>query len=177
MTTLALAAPHVGVRTRPQTAPRVLDANRLGDHLDRLYRAALGMTGSPAYAEDLVQDVCVKVLAKPRLVSSDDDLGYLLRVLRNTFISGRRTAARRPATATAPEDLERYEAIAGADPVRALEARELYARIAELPGHQRDALVAVDLLGLSYKEAAATLDVPAGTIMSRLFRARQALAA
>ena len=177
MTTLALAAPHIGVRTRPQAAPRVLDANRLGDHLDRLYRAALGMTGSPADAEDLVQDVCVKVLAKPRHVSSDDDLGYLLRVLRNTFISGRRTAARRPATATAPEDLERYEAASGTDPYRALEARELYARIAELPEHQRDALVAVDLLGLSYKEAAATLDVPTGTIMSRLFRARQTLTA
>jgi RNA polymerase sigma-70 factor, ECF subfamily len=176
MTTLALAAPQIGVRTGSRTAPRVLDANRLGDHLDRLYRAALGMTGSPADADDLVQDVCVKVLAKPRLVNGDDDLGYLLRVLRNTFISGRRTAARRPATATAPEDLERFEANGGgADPVRALEARELYAHIATLPDHQRDALVAVDLLGLSYKEAAETLRVPTGTIMSRLFRARQAL--
>jgi RNA polymerase sigma-70 factor (ECF subfamily) len=176
MTTLALAAPQIGVRTRSAPAPRVLDANRLGDHLDRLYRAALGMTGSPADAEDLVQDVCVKVLAKPRLVNGDDDLGYLLRVLRNTYISSRRTAARRPATATAPEDLERHEANGGgADPVRAFEARELYARIAELPEQQRDALVAVDLLGLSYKEAAATLGVPTGTIMSRLFRARQAL--
>ena len=177
MTTLALAAPHVGVRTRPQAAPRVLDANRLGDHLDRLYRAALGMTGSPADAEDLVQDVCVKVLAKPRLVTGDDDLGYLLRVLRNTFISNRRALARRPALATAPEDLERFESRNGSDPERALEATQLYAKIAELPEHQRDALVAVDLLGLSYKEAAAHLEVPTGTIMSRLFRARQALAA
>jgi RNA polymerase sigma-70 factor (ECF subfamily) len=179
MTTLALAAPRFGVTTRlqpaPAAAPHVLDANRLGDHLDRLYRAALGMTGSPADAEDLVQDVCVKVLAKPRLVSGEDDLGYLLRVLRNTFISNLRTATRRPAAPTAPEDLERFEA-RGTDPERAFEARELYARIAELPEHQRDALVAVDLLGLSYKEAAATMDVPTGTIMSRLFRARQALA-
>jgi RNA polymerase sigma-70 factor, ECF subfamily len=180
MTTLALAAPRYGVtaRLKPASAaaPHVLDANRLGDHLDRLYRAALGMTGSPADAEDLVQDVCVRVLAKPRLVSNGDDLGYLLRVLRNTHISNRRTLARRPATATAPEDMERHEARSH-DPERAFEARELYARIAELPEHQRDALVAVDLLGLSYKEAAETLDVPTGTIMSRLFRARQALAA
>jgi RNA polymerase sigma-70 factor (ECF subfamily) len=178
MTTLAFAAPRFGVSTRlspAPAAPHVLDANRLGDHLDRLYRAALGMTGSPADAEDLVQDVCVKVLAKPRLVTGEDDLGYLLRVLRNTFISSRRTAARRPAAPTAPEDLERYEANGGADPERALAARELYARIAELPEHQRDALVAVDLLGLSYKEAAETMGVPTGTIMSRLFRARQAL--
>ena len=179
MTTLALAAPRIGVSTRLRTAPagpHVLDANRLGDHLDRLYRAALGLTGSPADAEDLVQDVCVRVLSKPRLVSGDDDLGYLLRVLRNTFISGRRSAARRPATAVAPEDLERFESN-GADPERAFQARELYAQIAALPEHQRDALVAVDLLGLSYKEAASTMGVPTGTIMSRLFRARQALAA
>jgi RNA polymerase sigma-70 factor (ECF subfamily) len=179
MTTLALAAPRYGVSARLKpaaAAPHVLDANRLGDHLDRLYRAALGMTGSPADAEDLVQDVCVRMLAKPRLVSNGDDLGYLLRVLRNTFISNRRAMARRPATATAPEDLERYESHNGSDPDRALEARELYGKIAELPQHQRDALVAVDLLGLTYKEAAATMDVPTGTIMSRLFRARQAVA-
>ena len=180
MTTLALAAPRFGVSSRLQpaaAAPHVLDANRLGDHLDRLYRAALGMTGSPADAEDLVQDVCVRVLAKPRLVTNGDDLGYLLRVLRNTFISNRRASIRRPATATAPEDMERYESHKASDPERAFEARELYAKIAELPDHQRDALVAVDLLGLSYKEAAETMDVPTGTIMSRLFRARQALAA
>ena len=179
MTTLAFSAPRYGVssitKTKTAAAPHVLDANRLGDHLDRLYRAALGLTGSPADAEDLVQDACVRVLAKPRLVSGDDDLGYLLRVLRNTFISNRRTAARRPATATAPEDLERFEASPIANPERAFEARQLYARIAELPDHQRDVLVAVDLLGLSYKEAAASLGVPTGTIMSRLFRARQAL--
>ena len=132
MTTLALAAPRYGVSARlkpaPAAAPHVLDANRLGDHLDRLYRAALGMTGSPADAEDLVQDVCVRVLSKPRLVTNGDDLGYLLRVLRNTFISNRRTLARRPATATAPEDMERYESSRAADPERAFEARQLYAR-------------------------------------------------
>jgi RNA polymerase sigma-70 factor, ECF subfamily len=178
MTTLAFSTP-LGALARRRSdavaAPHVLDANRLGDHLDRLYRAALGLTGSPADADDLVQDVCVRVLAKPRLVSGGDDLGYLLRVLRNTFISNRRTAARRPATATAPEDLERFEANGFASPERAFEARQLYAKIAELPEHQRDVLVAVDLLGLSYKEAADTLDVPTGTIMSRLYRARQAL--
>ena len=80
----------------------------------------VGLTGSPADAEDLVQDVCVKVLAKPRLVSGGDDLGYLLRVLRNTFISNHRTAARRPAAVTAPEDLDRFEA-RGTDPERALD--------------------------------------------------------
>jgi RNA polymerase sigma-70 factor (ECF subfamily) len=180
MSTIALAAPTTAPTLRRQpaaaTATRVLDASRLGRHLDRLYRAALGMTGSQQDAEDLVQDVCVRVLAKPRLLSADDDLGYLLRVLRNTFISQRRAAARRPATAVAPEDLERFESVSS-DPAAAFEARQLYAAIADLPEHQRDAIAAVDLFGLSYKEAAASLKVPVGTIMSRLFRARQALAA
>jgi RNA polymerase sigma-70 factor, ECF subfamily len=178
MTTLAFSAPFGASAKRRSdavAAPHVLDANRLGDHLDRLYRAALGLTGSPADAEDLVQDVCVRVLAKPRVVSGSDDLGYLLRVLRNTFISNRRTAVRRPATVTAPEDLERYRANSQTDPERAFEARQLYAKIAELPDHQRDVLVAVDLLGFSYKEAAERFGVPTGTIMSRLFRARKAL--
>jgi RNA polymerase sigma-70 factor (ECF subfamily) len=183
MPTHAPSAPRQAVRRRPghhttsprPAGPRVLDAARLATHLDRLYRAALGLCGSPTDAEDLVQDVCVRVLAKPRLLSGDDDLGYLLRVLRNTFISHCRTNARRPATVMAPEDLERFET-RGADPETAFEARQLYGRIADLPDHQRDALVAVDLLGLSYKEAATHLDVPTGTIMSRLFRARQALA-
>jgi RNA polymerase sigma-70 factor (ECF subfamily) len=175
MSTLASPAPcPVAVRPR-RRAPRVLDAARLAGQLDRLHRAALGLSGSPPDAEDLVQEVCVRVLAKPRLLSGDDDLGYLLQVLRNTFISQRRTAARRPATAVAPEDLERFEG-SGADPEQALEARQLYARIAALPDHQRDVLVAVDVCGFSYQEAAASLAVPTGTVMSRLFRARRALA-
>jgi RNA polymerase sigma-70 factor (ECF subfamily) len=180
MPSLALSGPrHAGRRRsghRHASHPRALDAARLATHLDRLYRAALGLCGNPQDAEDLVQDVCVKILAKPRLLTGDDELGYLLSVLRNTFISNCRTSARRPATATAPEDLDRFETTSR-DPHAALEARQLYADIAALPEHQRDALVAVDLVGLSYKEASKRLAVPTGTIMSRLFRARQALAA
>ena len=152
-----------------------LDPERLGDHVDRLYRAALALTGSPADAEDLVQDTYVRILARPRFMRTADDLGYLLRVLRNTFLTRRRDAGRRPREVVLDEEPGALRT--SGHPDAALEARELYARIAELPDHQRDALVAVDLLGLSYKEAAATLDVPTGTIMSRLYRARQTLTA
>jgi len=153
-----------------------LETGRLALHLTRLQRTALALCSGRSHdADDLVQEVYVKVLAKPRILTGDDEAGYLLRVLRNTFVSQRRSAARRPATATAPEDLERFESgVPG--PQRALEARQLYGHIAGLPEHQRDVVVAVDLLGLSYKEAAQSLDVPAGTIMSRLFRARRTLA-
>jgi len=153
-----------------------LDTGRLAAHLNRLQRAALALCSGRSHdADDLVQEVYVKVLAKPRTLRGDDEAGYLLRVLRNTFISQRRAAARRPATPAAPADLERFEARAS-DPHHALEARQLYGQIAGLPSRQRDVVVAVDLLGLSYREAAQGLGVPAGTIMSRLFRARRALA-
>jgi RNA polymerase sigma-70 factor, ECF subfamily len=153
-----------------------LDSSRLATHLTRLQRAALALCSGRSHdADDLVQEVYVKVLAKPRTLTGDDEAGYLLRVLRNTFVSQRRSEARRPATATAPADLERFESRAPS-PQRALEARQLYGRIAGLPSRQRDVVLAVDLLGLSYKEAAQSLDVPAGTIMSRLFRARRTLA-
>src|SRR6059058_192574 len=91
----------------PVLAPRKLDPERLGDHFDRLYRAAWALCGSREDAEDLVQDTYARVLARPRLVRGDDDIGYLVRVLRNTFISQRRAAARRPVKATPPpEELE-----------------------------------------------------------------------
>src|SRR3982750_114881 len=76
---------------------RPLDPARLGDHLDRLYRAAWALTGSREQAEDLVQETYARVLARPRFLRNDDDLGYLLRVLRNTFISQHRSARTRPA--------------------------------------------------------------------------------
>jgi RNA polymerase sigma-70 factor (ECF subfamily) len=156
--------------------PRTLDPDRLGDHVDRLYRAAWGLCGSRQDAEDLVQETFARVLQKPRLLRSDDDLGYLLRVLRNTYFSSRRAASRRPRAEPLPDDLETVEDRSSAAPHEALEARELYALIATLPESFRDALVAIDLLGLSYREAAQALRVREATITTRLHRGRLRLA-
>jgi RNA polymerase sigma-70 factor, ECF subfamily len=158
-------------------APRRLEPDRLGDHLDRLYRAAWALCGSREDAEDLVQETYAKVLAKPRFLRRDDDLGYLLRVLHNVFVSGLRSRRARPSTVELTE--ERREA---ADPRGSLhqhhvESRELLAAVAALPPDYRDVLAAVDVAGLSYKEAGKALGVPEGTIMSRLFRARQKVVA
>ena len=86
---------------------RQLDPKELGDHIDRLYRAAWGLCGSREDAEDLVQETFAVVLRKERFLRSDDDIGYLLRVLRNTFFSQLRAAARsvdrdRPGRAVLP---------------------------------------------------------------------------
>src|SRR5687767_11232481 len=151
------------------TGARVLDTDALGDHLDRLMRAALAMCGSRADAEDLVQEVCLRVLAKPRVVRGSD-LAYLHGVLRNTFITQYQMRVRRKTLPVEPASLRHVPAGATGDPEVETLAREVHRAIAELPPHYRDAVVAVDVLGLPYAEAAAALDVPDGTVMSRLYR-------
>ena len=155
---------------------RQLDPATLGDHIDRLYRAAWGLCGSREEAEDLVQETFARVLRKPRFIHSEDDIGYLLRVLRNTFFSQRRAAARRPRTTAFPDDLDIVEDRAAVNPETRIDSAELYGAIAELPDDFRDALIAIDLVGLSYREAAKALNVREATITTRLHRARQRLA-
>jgi RNA polymerase sigma-70 factor, ECF subfamily len=155
---------------------RMLDPEALGDHIDRLFRAAWALSGSRVEAEDLVQETFVRVLAKPRRIRNDDDLGYLLQVLRNTFISSRRAASRRPAPQALAEGFEPIDPRPASRPDRAAEAREVFAIIARLSEPFRDALVAVDVAGLSYAEAAEALGMKEATIASRLFRARAQVA-
>lgn len=156
-------------------APRRLDPERVVDHLPRLYRAARAWTRSREEAEDLVQETCARVLSRPRLIRGEGELAYLLRALRNTLTSQRRAAGRRPATAPLMEE-SAIGARASDDPAEAAEIREVHDAIAELPEEFRDVLVAVDIAGLSYREAARALGVPEGTLTSRLFRARDRLA-
>jgi RNA polymerase sigma-70 factor, ECF subfamily len=155
---------------------RQLDPERLGDHLDRLYRAAWGLCGSREAAEDLVQETFAHVLRKPRFLRSEDDTGYLLRVLRNTFFSQRRSAARRPQTAPLPDALDLLEDPRAPQPEARIASVELYAAISALPDDFRDALIAIDVVGLSYREAARALRVREATITTRLHRARQRVA-
>lgn len=156
-------------------APRRLDPDRAVEHLPRLFRAARAWTRSREAAEDLVQETYARVFARPRLLRGEDEFGYLLRALRNTLISQLRAEQRRPVTTELTDDsalgTRRID-----DPAEAAETRRVYAAIAELPQEFRDALVAVDVAGLSYPEAAKALGVPEGTVTSRLFRARDRVA-
>jgi RNA polymerase sigma-70 factor (ECF subfamily) len=154
---------------------RRLDPDRAVEHLPRLYRAARAWTRSREEAEDLVQETYARVLARPRLLRGEDDVGYLLRALRNTLVSQRRAASRRPATSEL--DDEAAASRPSDDPAEVTETRRVFAAIAQLPDDFRDALVAVDVAGLSYPEAARALGVPEGTLTSRLFRARDRVAA
>jgi RNA polymerase sigma-70 factor (ECF subfamily) len=158
------------------SSERQLDPEALGDHLDRLYRAAWSLCGSREDAEDLVQETFVQVLRRPRLMRSEEDLGYLLRVLRNTFISSRRTAARRPTQTPMADEFEIADPSAFASPEASIDTAMLYAAIAALPDGFRDAVVAVDVAGLSYREAARALHVREATLTTRVHRGRQRLA-
>jgi len=177
----ALAATGFRLYARPDASAaagdhpmeRTLDAARLGDHLDRLYRAAWALCGSREDAEDLVQETYTRLLARPRLLRKEDDLGYLLRALRNTFLNQKRTESRRLRPGPLPDQLDLVADSQALEPQAALEAGELYAAVAALPSDFRDVLVAIDITGLSYKEAARALRIREGTVMSRLYRARQ----
>jgi RNA polymerase sigma-70 factor, ECF subfamily len=177
-----LNIPGVSMGSRAATTPpprpgmRQLDPAVAGDHVDRLYRAALSYCrGSRERAEDLVQETYARVLARPRFLRGDDDLGYLLRSLRNTFLSEQRRARCRPEPATGDEP-EWFEDANALQPQEVLETRLVYAAISALPPDFRDALVAVDVTGLRYREAAAALGIPEATLTSRIFRARKRVA-
>jgi RNA polymerase sigma-70 factor (ECF subfamily) len=154
---------------------RRLEATRLAEHTDGLYRAAYALSGSAPDAEDLVQETFARVLSRPRFVRRGGERAYLTRVLRNTWIDWARARGARPEP-TSGEAVD-WVVEDESDPGGlALDVRLAYEGMQELPAHQREAIAAVDVLGLSYKEAARSLRIRQGTLMSRLSRARERVA-
>src|ERR1700761_519464 len=84
--------------------PHILDPDGLSRHIDTLYRAAWALCGTQHDAEDLVQETLVNVLKRPRLLRDGNELGYLLRALRNTFASWYRKRAQHPREHSLTED-------------------------------------------------------------------------
>jgi RNA polymerase sigma-70 factor, ECF subfamily len=161
--------------TRSPTRSSALVPARLLDHVDRLFRAAHALSGSRDDAEDLVQETFARVLARPRFVRRQDDPRYLIRALRNTWIDMQRARSARPAT-SGGEALERV-ADDAADPAGlALDVQAIHAAVRELSPKLREAIAAVDVLGLAYNDAARALGIRQGTLQSRLSRAREQVA-
>jgi RNA polymerase sigma-70 factor, ECF subfamily len=150
----------------------MLDPDRLGDYIDPMYRAAWGLCGSRHDAEDLVQETFLNVLKRPRFVRDGNEIGYLIRALRNTYSSRYRSAARKPAERRLFEEDD--PAVPSSDDD--ITARELMEAVASVPQPYREAVIAVDLVGLSYREAARSLHTREATITSRLHRGRQHIA-
>ena len=149
-----------------------LDAESALCHLDRLVAAARAMCGNHADADDLVQDVFVTLLRKPRRLTRGSQVAYLMTMLRNAQVDRHRASARR-ATSSLHDVEEPEDPRAGLRPESALEQGEVLDAVAALASPFRETVVAVDVLGLSYKEAGSALGVPVGTVMSRLARGRE----
>lgn len=123
-----------------------------------------------------MQETFARVLAKPREVRSGQELAYLMTALRNAYLSGKRAESARPRSVADVEALPIADSRSSGDPQQALAARQVFSEIARLPIEMRLALVAVDVAGLSYLEAAELLGTREATVATRLFRARTRLA-
>lgn len=169
--------PHPENRTfRPVTPPHGHLRKELVALLPRLRRFALSLTRNAADADDLVQEACMRAISASD--SWDPALGldrWVFRILRNLWIGELRKRQVRlgKGHVAADETDELRIETTGEDH---LALTQLMGRLADLPPGYAAVLLLVGVEGYSYKEAAETLDVPQGTIMSRLFRARQMLA-
>ena len=158
-------------------------------HAHRLYSAALRMTRNPADAEDIVQETYLKAYRGYDKFKEGTNLrAWLYRILTNTFINRYRKRQRRPQEVDLDEveDLYMYRRLAPAvtrqvarsaeDQVfEALDGADVREAIDKLPELYRMPVLLAGLEGFSYKETAAMLDIPIGTVMSRLHRGRKAL--
>src|SRR2546422_6845202 len=151
-------------------------------HLDTLYRVALRLTGNAADADDLVQETMLKAYRSwDQYEKGTNAKGWLLTILRNSFINEYRRRTRHPETVDV-DTIEPYAVFGDAqddDPQGAFFDQivddEVLKAIDELPEAFRETLVLSDVEGMSYQEIGKILGVPVGTVKSRLFRARQAL--
>jgi RNA polymerase sigma-70 factor (ECF subfamily) len=143
------------------------EAQRLVDLIPRLRRYARALVGDRATADDLVQDTLERAWAKLHLYRRGTDLrAWLFTVMHNVHVN--RVRAARPTDLIDDEMPELAQRAS-------LVVRDLDRSIARLPAEQRAVLLLVTLEEMSYEEVARTLDVPIGTVMSRLSRAREKL--
>ncbi|MDZ7679415.1 MAG: sigma-70 family RNA polymerase sigma factor [Acidimicrobiales bacterium] len=164
-------------------------ADQAMQHMDSLYSAALRMTRNPADAEDLVQETYLKAYRGFGGFQEGTNLrAWLYRILTNTYINIYRAKQRRPDEQDLEEveDLYLYRRLGGLEAAtigRSAEDElmdvfseaEVKQAIEDLPEHFRLPVILADVEGFSYKEIAEILDIPVGTVMSRLHRGRKGL--
>lgn len=155
----------------------------------QLYSAAMRMARNPADAEDLVQETFLKAYRAYDSFEEGTNLkAWLYRILTNTYINKYRKDSRRPGEVDLSdvEDLYLYRRLGSEDTAEAARTTEdrvldglvesdIKAAVEELPETFRMPVLLADLEGFSYKEIAEILDIPIGTVMSRLHRGRKAM--
>src|SRR5205809_1514984 len=157
--------------------------------LDSLYRTALRMTNNPQEAEDLVQETMLKAFRFSHTYQPGTNLrAWLFRILNTSAINRYRRQAAHPTPSSLPEGEDFYlynriKDLSGQELNIAAEEEvlsqyldeDVYQALNDLPPNFRMAVVLADIEGLSYKEIAEALQIPIGTVMSRISRARRQL--
>lgn len=151
-----------------------MDSRAILAELPRLRRYARALVGSREAADDLVQDTLERAWSRVAQWQPGSELrSWLLAIMHNLRID----QMRRPALAVTPLDEEAIELPARATQTDLIELGELEAALSCLPEEQRAVLLLVALEDMSYAQVAAILNIPAGTVMSRLARGRERLRA
>ena len=157
----------------------------VAEHVDSLYRAALRMTRKPEEAEDLVQETFLRAYRfRHQFQPGTNFRAWLFKIQTNVFRSRYRRAQAGTQSLDDTEDFYLYQHLGpdqpkGADPVDQvldrLGVEEVRNAIEELPSAYRETVLLTDVEGFSYRETADILEIPVGTVMSRLHRGRQRL--
>jgi RNA polymerase sigma-70 factor, ECF subfamily len=180
--------PNEVADTTMASAGDVRDRVRFEDealaHADQLYRIALRLTGSQQAAEELVQETYLRAFRSWRSYATGTNLAaWLATILRNIYLDEARRQSRRPVIESLDEQgdyyLYNHLAETAKEPQEAVLNRlaggAIVDSLADVPPTFREVIVLVDVGGFSYKDAAEILDVPVGTVMSRLHRGRRLL--
>src|SRR6059058_3284823 len=151
-------------------------------HLDTLYRGALRLTHDPDAAQDLVQEAYLRALRYQHSYQQGTNMkAWLFAIMRNLFWDRFKGGRPEDVSLDGDGDFALYDtlkdptAVPEADVLDRIAASEVVTAVEKLPELHREVVLLVDVEGFSYKDAAQTLGVPIGTVMSRLHRARQQL--
>ena len=145
-------------------------------HLDAAYGFARWLTRDPVSAQDLAQEAMLRALRYFHAFRGEEAKPWLLRIVRNTWVDQRAKQGN-----DQPLEVVENQPAEGPDPEQSAQAgerrRQVAIALAALPAEMREILVLREIQDLAYKQIAAVLDLPVGTVMSRLARAREKLAA
>ena len=146
----------------------------IAEQIPKLRRYARALLGDPVRADDLVQEALVRALSRSHLWQPGTDIrAWMFTILHNVHVNNQRQRRHRDDYQELSDD--RPEMATPATQERTLEMRDLARGLQLLPSPQRQVVLLVGLEGMNYKQVAAVLDIPIGTVMSRLHRGREAL--
>ncbi|SEI49336.1 RNA polymerase sigma factor [Paraburkholderia diazotrophica] len=153
--------------------------NELMEHVPRLRRYARALISNRDLADDLVQDTLERALTRTKMFQVGTDLrAWLFTIMHNVFINQvRKSSTRAVHVSVDDESIVESEFAVSGEQTRSLEVRDLDYALQRLPADQREVVLLVGLEEMSYAEVAIALDIPVGTVMSRLSRGRERLRA